>query len=272
MEIEADAILNCSNDLQEAKDPEVVERQLVTTCERLNKAEVKIKLFTKMMKNGVATNDVRHFVSNQAFLKSCDHKLDQSMIKKAMKNKLVDACSQARELRLKKLELEKTLKSEFGFPRKKCKLLIKNAIGTTANHRLKILKKTKKKYSHCEKKMLDTKEKNDFNDIPRDAWDILSGVNIFQERSVTPEQSADPMICSPNISLSKEELSFLRKGPRFMLRQETDIKDFKVELEKMTVKEKFNDCNKEPENTSLISEGSQSLSLSEEAENEAAGE
>ena len=55
-----------------------------------------------------------------------------------------------------------------------------------------------------------------------------------------------------------------------MLRQETDIKDFKVELEKMTVKEKFNDCNKEPENTSLISEGSQSLSLSEEAEKEAA--
>ena len=74
------------------------------------------------------------------------------------------------------------------------------------------------------------------------------------------------MICSPNISLSKDELSFLRKGPRFMLRQEVEEKDFRVELEKMTMKEKFNDSENESENSSVLSDDS----ISEEAEKEAA--
>ena len=91
-------------------------------------------------------------------------------------------------------------------------------------------------------------------------------MNLFKDKKITPERSADPMICSPEITLSQDELSFLRKGPRFMLRQEINDKDFKVELEKMTVKEKFNDCNKEAENDSITSDES----LSELAEKEEA--
>ena len=145
-------------------------------------------------------------------------------------------------------------------------MLIKNALEQAANHRLKQKKKVEKKYLHCEKKIREVREEEDFRDIPRDAWEILNGVNLFRDKNITPEQSADPMICSPSISLNQDELSFLRKGPRFMLRQEINDEDFKVELEKMSVKEKFNDNNKETDNNSFISDDS----LSEEADKEAA--
>ena len=69
--------------------------------------------------------------------------------------------------------------------------------------------------------MTEDIEKNNFSDIPVDAWEILKGVNLFCGENITPEPSVEPMICSPDIPLTKCELAFLMKGPRFMLRQET---------------------------------------------------
>ena len=89
--------------------------------------------------------------------------------------------------------------------------------------------------------MVRDRDCGDFKDIPWEAWEILQGVNLFSEKEITPEPSADPMICSPDISLNKNELAFLKRGPRFMMRQEMNEKDFRAELEKMTVKEKFNE-------------------------------
>ena len=64
-------IVNRESDLvTEVNDPEVVERQLQSTCFKLNETEVNIRLFSKMLENGVATNDVRSFVMKQAKLKS----------------------------------------------------------------------------------------------------------------------------------------------------------------------------------------------------------
>ena len=112
MEVEADDDFNIASGLNEAKDSKVVERQLVRTCLKLSETEVNVKLFSKMVKNGVATNDVRNFVAKQALLKSSNHCLDPVLIRRAMRNKLVDACSLARSLRLKKMELEKVLRYE----------------------------------------------------------------------------------------------------------------------------------------------------------------
>ena len=47
------------------------------------------------------------------------------------------------------------------------------------------------------------------------------------------------MICSKNIKLSPDEMNFLRKGPKYMMRVSTNDTDFLVELEKMVVKDKY---------------------------------
>ena len=61
-------------------------------------------------------------------------------------------------------------------------------------------------------------------DIPPATWEILQGVNIFNEDLVLA-QSADPMICDSIIELDKNELAYLRKGPRFMARQQTILNE-----------------------------------------------
>ena len=75
-------------------------------------------------------------------------------------------------------------------------------------------------------------------DIPDDVREWIAGVNIFNENLV-PEPSLGPMICDPNIKLSRSEMAFLKRGPGFMVRQELNSYDFKTEVEKMIAIEKY---------------------------------
>ena len=249
-----------------AKNAKEVEELLEKTCNKLNETEVNIRLFNRMVRNGVATNDVRNFVSNQAELKRMDHRMNDSLTRNAMKEKFIDACALARKLKQEKKALKDLLKSEFNYSVKKCRKLVKRTIGRSANQRHIHSRKALKKYAHCAKKMLKEKESHDFKDIPERAWEVVKGVNLFQNDHIASEPSADPMICAPDIPLSRAELAFLKKGPRFMLRQEMNEQDFKTELEKMTVKEKLSALNNE-----VSTDGEASVeSLTEEASKEAA--
>ena len=53
------------------------------------------------------------------------------------------------------------------------------------------------------------------------------------------------MVYDESIVLSEDELSILRKGPKFAVRQEILEDEFKLELEKMVCKRKFNDSQTE---------------------------
>ena len=70
----------------------------------------------------------------------------------------------------------------------------------------------------------------------------MKNVNVFGE-DVEPESVIGPMAGSKNITLSKCELDFLCKGPKYMMRTKFDEKEFKVEIKKMLVKEGFNEEN-----------------------------
>ena len=267
----ATEVLNVTSDpCLEVNNQKVVERQLEETCVKLSEVEVNIRLFSKMKKNGVATNDVRCFVAKQAKLKSSNHRVNIELTKKAMKSKFIDACNQARRLRHRKAELSNLLRNRFNYSGKMCRKLIKRTLGKAANHRHNHIKKAKKKYTHCENKMQKDRDRGDFKDIPWEAWELLQGVNLFNGSQLSPEPKADPMICSPDISLSKDELAFLKRGPRFMMRQEMNEKEFRAELEKMTVKAKLNDLNNIPTNDESSSSLDSSVSLTEEAERECA--
>ena len=269
MREEANSNVIVTSDPNGVNDSKKVEERLALTCKKLCETEINIRLFSKMVRHGVATNDVRSFVANQAMLKSTNHRMNMDLSRKAMKSKFIDACNLARRLRKEKIELCNLLREKFKYPKKKCRRILKMSLNSATNHRHNHILKTKRKYAHCQKKMQEVENRCDFSDIPASAWDILKNVNLFGDNVVAPEQCADPMVCSPDIVLSKSELSFLKKGPRYMLRQEVSEKEFKVELEKMSVKDKFNTLNNGGALDTTF-DTSQSASLSDEAEKEEA--
>ena len=75
---------------------------LKETCLKSAETETNISLFQKMVKNMVATNDVRDFVAKQSNMRRLDKKLDMKLIKISMKRKLTGAYSYLNRLEQKK--------------------------------------------------------------------------------------------------------------------------------------------------------------------------
>ena len=89
-----------------SSDPYTVERQLFEVCNQLNVTEVNIGLFKRMIKSGVATNDVRNFAHKQQNLNRQASRTAAVLSRIAMKQKLKDAFSTADGLRRKKENVE----------------------------------------------------------------------------------------------------------------------------------------------------------------------
>ena len=221
-----------------SQSPEEVEKQLRHVSKKLAETEVNIGLFNKMARGCVPTNDVRHFILNQTRMKQSGSKIQYSMVRKIMKEKLNDACSVANKLRQKKRALKRLLCTKFSYPKSRHNRVLREVSVNTANHKDKHRDKTAKKFVHCKSKMNNVINERSIADIPKDTWDIAKGVNIFN-KELFQEECADPMICAKDIELSQDELEFLRKGPRFMMRQHVKEDEFMVDIEKMIVKEKY---------------------------------
>ena len=135
---------------------------------------------------------------------------------------------------------------------------MKSVAINTANHKGIKKKKTETKFRHCEAKMSDELSKKALGEVPPDTWDIARGVNIFCN-DLVPEACAEPMVCAEDITLSNDELEFLRKGPRYMMRQNVSENDFVVELEKMVIKDKYDACESGRGTDSMTPEGNDSV-------------
>ena len=223
-----------------------MEEQLKGVCRKLNETEAIVEMFSQMVSNGVATNDVRNFVVKQSNMKKSDNKYDLKLSKAAMRRKLNDACAQASRLRRKKRELESLLATQHEYSKSKLRNLINRVKKQNTHHRTRHKTKTIYKYKHCEKKIKAVSREINNKGIPREVWEILKDVELFNT-DLDPQPPADPMICDANLKLSTEEMDFLRRGPRFMLRQQTNLTDFQIELEKMIAKEKFGASEKDEE-------------------------
>ena len=86
----------------ELNAPYQVEELFRRTCSKLTEAEVNCSMFLKMIKSGVATNDVRNFVNKQCKMKKADQRMNLNLTKCAMRSKLNDACRSANRLRQEK--------------------------------------------------------------------------------------------------------------------------------------------------------------------------
>ena len=62
------------------RDPKYVEEQLSRVCKRLTETETNIEMFSRMVRTGVATNDVRSFVVKQSEMKRAGQKYDMTVL------------------------------------------------------------------------------------------------------------------------------------------------------------------------------------------------
>ena len=90
-----------------------VEKQLKEVTLKLCETESNMKMFNKMIKKGVATQDVYHFVRKQSNLRKSSNKLDHKLLKANMRQKLNDACAYATRLRQVKSKLRQSVKVKY---------------------------------------------------------------------------------------------------------------------------------------------------------------
>ena len=67
-----------------------VEKHLQDVCLKLTEVESTVKLFARMVKTGIATNDGRNFAIKQSKMKRMSDKLDLKVLRLSMKSKLRD--------------------------------------------------------------------------------------------------------------------------------------------------------------------------------------
>ena len=135
------------------RDPSTVEKQLLKVCRKLNVTEVNIAMFHRMIKEKVATNDVRSFAVNQQLLNRYRKGTDLKLSKVAMQQKLHDAYSTVNALRAEKRILRRELFSGCDLSRSEADKIVKRVIGKATNCRYQQKKKVKIKFEHCKKKM-----------------------------------------------------------------------------------------------------------------------
>ena len=86
-----------------------VEERLRNVVLKLAEVDSNTEMFRVMIRDGVATNEVRSFVSKQTAMKRTTNKIDKSLIRSIMRSKLRDSCAYATRLRQRRGRLKEQL-------------------------------------------------------------------------------------------------------------------------------------------------------------------
>ena len=158
-----------------------------------------------------------------------------------MKSKLNDACTDVHRQRQLRNKLRSEVMQIYEKDKNIGRKIIKkcDSIATDAKIKQRVKNGTKLQRNLRKQQLEDIKE-----EVPPGVSEIVKGVEVFRKYLV-PEDPIGPMICSKEIILTQDELNFLTKGSRFMARGELDIKEFMVDVEKMLVKNDYNQDDSE---------------------------
>ena len=161
-----------------------------------------------------------------------------------MRQKLNDACALANRQRQAKNVLRRKLMVECKGERERFEKILERT-RRKIQHRKNIRrKKNEKKFMSCRLKQERQKIQDE---IPSAAWEMVKDLNIFEREKVEPEPLKGPMVCSTDLELSKEEIAFLTKGSKFMLRNKLDRTEYNTEIEKVIAKQSYGACEDEDE-------------------------
>ena len=223
-----------------------VEEQLGQVVLKLAEERSRTSMFNTMVSKSIPTNEVRGFVTKQMNMKRAKHGLDKGMIRTIMRSKLKDSCANLNRLGQQRDNLKTKLMRKYRDRRHRAKEIISTINEKGEKRRREWDSKHREKIRICRDKLL----KVECVDMaPSSAKQYLDNVRVFKSNEVQPQMPAGPIICDCNIAISKDEYAFLVKGPQFMVRQKLNEDDFKVEIEKMITKHKYQTCNEDGEDT-----------------------
>ena len=158
-----------------------------------------------------------------------------------MKSKLHDACVDLHQMKHQRDKLRRRVMKIFGEDKNVGRQVIRRC------DKIALRKKKnqqEKNFIKFERNMRKQQVEDIKEEVPKGVHELLKGVNVFND-DLKPEEPIGPMVCSSSISLTKDELNFLTRGPRFMMREELNIKEFMADVEKMLVKNAYNEIDEE---------------------------
>ena len=212
------------------------------TCLAVVESESTVMMLNRMIRSGIATNDVMSFSMNQAKLRRIHKEPSRKIEKAAMKLKRNDAIAHSKRLRQQRYRAKLHIFEVYGTEgRNKATKLIGNINKNIRGYKRAIVKEKLDKCDHLKAKYEYTKVKT-LESCQRGVKSLLEELEVFNSVPVV-EPPLGPLVCHPSIALSEEELAVLNRGPKFMVRNKVSKSDFLLEVEKGIVKHKYNVIN-----------------------------
>ena len=215
---------------------------LVKVWTKLNSTESNIYLFSQLIKRNISTRDVHSFLVKQAKLRKIHTSLDPPMSRAAMKAKLNDAFAHSLRLKQEIVKLKRELLKATGFKRYKQMKIIKQVKSRMNSEKFDLFRENDKKiqrYSDAQKEVLQTEAVFSVPDSIKEFENLIA----FRKDGFVDHSNnllEPPMICDKKIKLSAAEMAILSRGPKFAVRESLVEENFKIELEKMIFKRKYN--------------------------------
>ena len=227
--------------------------------------ECRIWLLNSLQSKHLCTRDIYSFILNQAKLKRQDDVLDQSTSRSAMRSKILDL----RRSLIKNYKLRRKKENELlEVLNNKCYDLrkhLRKIRSKTKLEREKIMKSYKSKVEHYEHKQKKSGKSLSGNTvleasmkptIPPRFLGEFSTLTIFGTPGELPKpaEPKGPFICDSNIKLTKFQKLLLSREPKYSLIKEPSEMQFKIEIERMNSKHRWNEQakeNREKQNNAL---------------------
>ena len=242
----------------QAPRTKTVEGRLLETLYKLAVTEGNLHLFSTLRKLGLSTNDVTNFVSKQASHKKVKLEIDAKGRAAAMKSKIVDASAHAKRLRQEKNLCRQRVLKKYRGNKSLGRKVLDELLTKYRDRKLHEYDKADKKIQFYREKSVAEKS---MKRVPSEASELLLGVNIFSpDQNVKPQPPLGPFICHDSIKFSDNEMKILSRGPKFMIRNDLSEEEFKVDIEKMIVKKKYDNCFNEKEDDCREESSGQSTS------------
>ena len=221
--------------------------ELKKALQDIMQEETKSWLIRTLLRSKTATWDIYYFAKNQAGLRTVHKNLDWQTMSAALRAKLRDILSTLTHYRRIKSKLECNIREYDCENKKFLKQLLAPWKREIKKEKKKRLELFKNKVKHYRKKQEQshtphTDPGQDINQTftPRYLSEYRD-ISIFGPSTLFPKKSppTGPFIGSKAIKLSKAEILILSKNPKYSLRYRVDPLDFKMEVEKMNTKRKY---------------------------------
>ena len=220
--------------------------KLLGSCKRIKEEEEKLNLLTTLQSKGLVTRDIMSFVNKQASIRTHNKWPDRLTGRRAMSAKISDTYKTLQWRKSQNRVIKNTCLHLLGNKKHKLNRWMKTI--KRESHEKSQDQKTEKKYyrkiDHLDKiqkdMWCDRGPRYKASTVPQRLREFAS-LPIFKlpKDLPQPEELMTPFICHPTIKLNENELTILKKDPKFSLMEQCDEESFMVENELSNAKFRY---------------------------------